>query len=117
MIYRKKLIGIAFGIFNSLGYGLSGKIYQKALKVKLNEVKIAFSREKYCRINLNGVFVGKYYLDFLIENIFAVELKVKNEKYQEHINQILNYLKAENLKLGLLIVMSKKGVLIKRVIN
>jgi len=61
--------------------------------------------------------VGKYYLDFLVEGKVAVELKVRNEIYSTHVNQLLNYIKSENLKIGLLLAVSKNGVLLKRLIN
>lgn len=115
--YSRKVIGFAFQVFNELGYGLSEKIYQKAFEVLLIDNNVNYKREKYCKIAFAGQHIGKYYLDFLIGDKLAVELKVKNEVYITHINQVLNYLKAENLKLGILLVFSKGGVLVKRVIN
>jgi len=112
-----KVIGFAFEIYNSLGYGLSEKIYQKAFEQKFIANKIVYKREKFAKILFNGSVIGRYFLDFLIEDKLAIELKVRNEIHQTHVNQILNYLKSKNFKLGLLIVFSKGGVLVKRVIN
>lgn len=113
----KLVIGFAFEVYNTLGFGLSEKIYQKAFETKLKENGICYQREKYCKIMFRNTPVGKYFLDFLIDQRLAVELKVRNEIYQTHINQLLNYLKSENIQLGLLLTVSKKGLLIKRVIN
>lgn len=111
------IIGLSFEIFNALGYGLSEKVYQNALEQKLLKSNIGYKREKYAKIVFEEAVVGRYFLDFLVESKLAIELKVCNEVYKTHINQLLNYLKSKNLKLGLLIVFSKNGVLIKRVIN
>ena len=113
----KTLIGFAFEIYNELGYGLPEKTYQKAFETCLSRNNIEHSREKYSFITFNGVKVGRYYLDFLINNQLAVELKVRNEIYESDIKQLLGYLKSENIKLGLLLVFSKQGVSIKRIIN
>jgi GxxExxY protein len=65
----------------------------------------------------DGQEVGKYFVDFEIEDKIAVELKIRNEIYWTHLNQLLNYLKSEKLKIGLLLAISKNGVLIKRLVN
>ena len=59
-------------------------------------------------------------MDFLVEkgeSKIIVELKVANEVYPQHIRQVYGYLKANNLKLGIVIVFSKNGVLRKRIVN
>ena len=113
----REIIGYCFDIYNKLGYGLPEKVYQKALEQKLLKMKVKFIREKYGNIKLDGTIVGKYFADFVIEEKLVIELKVRNEIYQGHIIQLLNYLKSENYNTGLLIVFSKDGVLVKRVAN
>ena len=112
-----KIIGCAFEVFKQLGYGLPEKTYQKALAESLNENNIKYSREKYGTIKFNDVTVGKYFLDFLVKNKVAVELKVRNDIYETDTIQLLNYLKSENIIVGLLIVITKKGARVKRLIN
>jgi len=113
----RKIIGLVFGIYNNLGYGLREKFYQAALEKELKSNRITFSRESYGVVKYKGERIGKYFLDFFIEGKIAVELKVRNEIYQTHVNQLLNYLKSENIKVGLLLVISKQGVLVKRLVN
>ncbi|MFA5158248.1 MAG: GxxExxY protein [Patescibacteria group bacterium] len=113
----EKLIKISFDVFNQLGYGLPERVYQKAFAVELTRHHLEFKRECYGKIDFNGVIVGKYFIDFLVEDKVAVELKVRNEIYQTHINQLLNYIKAQNLAVGLLLAFSKGGVKIKRLVN
>lgn len=111
------IIGSCFEVYNSLGYGLKEKYYHNALKKCFEDKKIKYKSEKYGKIKYKNTVIGKYYLDFLVNNKIAVELKVRNEIYQKDINQLLNYIKSEKLPVGLLVVFSKEGVLIKRLAN
>lgn len=113
----RKLINIAYKVNDSLGYGYPEKIYQKAFEKQLIREKTSYKRESYSKILYDGEIVGRYYLDFLIDNIVAVELKVRREVYESDWIQLLNYLKAKNLNVGLLIVFTKLGIKIKRVMN
>lgn len=112
-----KIIGLCYDMYNQLGYGHREKVYQKALEELLIANKIKFNKELYCPIVFNHKNIGKYYLDFLVENQIIVELKVAHDFYQKYFLQVINYLKAKNLKLGLIILITKDGIRIKRVIN
>lgn len=113
----RKIIGFIFEVFKQLGYGLPERIYQRSFEQLLIKNQINYSKEKYGKILFEGEVVGKYFIDFVVEDKIAVELKVRNEIYQTHLNQLLNYLKSEKLKIGLLLAISKNGVLIKRLVN
>lgn len=113
----EKIIGISFKVYNNLGYGYQEKVYQQALAKELEQSGILFKREKYAKILYDGEVIGKFYLDFLVENKVAIELKVRREMFPSDWTQLLNYLKAEKLKIGLLLVFSKHKVLVKRLIN
>jgi len=113
----EKIIGFAFKIFKEMGYGHPEKIYQKCFARELSQAKLKYQREKYSKIKYDGAVVGRYFLDFLIKDKIAVEIKVRREIYQNDWIQLLNYLKARNLKVGLLLVFTKDKVIVKRVIN
>jgi len=68
-------------------------------------------------LSFEGKVVGKYYLDFLVGKKLIVELKVAENFYPKYVKQVINYLVANNLKLGLIILISKEGIRIKRIIN
>jgi len=91
--------------------------YQSALAHALELDKIRYEKEKYGKIIFKDKIVGKYYLDFLVEGKIAVELKVRNIIYETDKIQLLNYLKSKNLRIGLLLVVTKHGVSVKRIIN
>lgn len=113
----EKIIGFAFKIFKEMGYGHPEKIYQKCFEQELVNANLKYQREKYSKIKYDGEVVGRYFLDFLIENKVAVEIKVRREIYENDWIQLLNYLKARNLKVGLLLVFTKGKVVVKRLVN
>lgn len=113
----EKIIGCAYEVYRKLGYGLPEKAYQRAFSECLKENKINFIREKYGKIKFNGVAISRYYLDFFIEKKVAVEFKVRGDIYETDTIQLLNYIKSENISVGLLIVFSKKRIKIKRLAN
>ena len=112
-----KIISLVFKIYHELDYGHPEKIYHKAFEIELKKNKINFKREQFAKIKYDGLVVGRYFLDFLIEGKVAVEFKVRRELYDTDWIQLLNYLKATNIRVGLLIVISKNGLKIKRVMN
>lgn len=112
-----KIIKCSFEVFKSLGYGLPERNYQSALAHALDIENLKYSKEKYGKIIFKDKIIGKYFLDFLIEEKVAVEMKVRNMIYETDKIQLLNYLKSKNLKVGLLLVVTKHGVRVKRIIN
>jgi len=113
----RQIIDIANAVYEELHYGHPEKVYQKAFEYELEKLDFKFKRESYSKIQYDGKVVGRYFLDFLIDNKIAVEIKVRREIYESDWIQLLNYLKANGLKVGLLIIFMKYGVKIKRVVN
>ena len=112
-----KIIKCAFEVYNELSYGLPERIYRRAFEKSLAINNLSYKREVYELITFKNQIIGKYYLDFLIENSVAVEMKVRNEIYQKDVIQLLSYLKAEKLTVGLITAFTKNGVKIKRIAN
>ena len=113
----EKIIGCAFAVYRELGYGYPEKLYQKAFEIELKKQKFKFIREKYSKIAYDNNIVGRFFLDFFIDDKIAVELKVRREIFEKDWIQLLNYLKATDCQIGLLLIFSKNGLLIKRLIN
>lgn len=113
----RKIIKCAFEVYNALGYGLPERVYQKALAESLRLADLSFNREAYGLIKFKGYPVGKYFLDFLVEEKIAIEIKVRNEIYEKDVVQLLNYLKAKKLTVGLLLAITSHGIIIKRLAN
>jgi len=112
-----KIMGCVFEMYNKVGFGYQEKHYQRILAELFVINNIKFKKELYGKIIFNNKIIAKYYLDFLVENKIIVELKVANDFYTKHIMQVLTYLKAHNLKLGLLILITKSGIETKRILN
>jgi GxxExxY protein len=120
IIYKElsyKVIGLAYEVFNTLGFGLKEKIYADSFEVLLQKESIRFARECHYQIKLRDVPVGNRYFDFLIDDKIIVELKVGGAKYYDAYNQLYDYLKSSGLKLGIIIRFTKDGVKTKRIPN
>ncbi len=120
LIYEKlsyKIIGILYKVYNTLGYGYQEKDYQKAIESELADLGLPFKRELYSNIRYNNKVLSKFFADFLIDNKILLEIKVANRIYSAHFNQVLQYLKSNNLKLAIIGAFTPEGILIKRVIN
>lgn len=111
------LIGLIFQTYNEIGYGHREKLYQRAFAYKLEEAKIPFKREQYIVVRIAGKPIGRYYVDFVVDGKVVVELKIANEIYDSHAQQILEYMKMQHVTVGLLFVITKQGVKIKRFVK
>ena len=120
MVYKDecyKIIGLVFEIFNGVGYGYKEKFYQNAVANALTENEIPFKKELKARVNFKEKEIGYYYFDFLVFDKIVIELKQKNYFSKKDIDQLYAYLKATNLKLGILIYFTKSGIRYKRIVN
>jgi GxxExxY protein len=112
-----KIIGILFEVSNNLGPGLKEKHYQKAVEISLKKNGIYFISQCPYLLQFKGEIVGRYYMDFVIENKIVLELKRGDYFSYNNINQLKNYLEATGHKLGILVNFSSKGLRYKRIIN
>lgn len=112
-----KLIGSAFNVYNQLGYGYQEKYYQRAFAHEIDKEKIKYIKEKEVKLKYDDKDIGKYFLDFIIENKIIIELKVASEFRYRYLRQVLEYLKETNKKLAILIYFTKEGVRYRRIIN
>jgi GxxExxY protein len=112
-----KLRGVFFKVYNTLGPGFREKIYHRAVVKELKEENIPFETEKRVNVKYDNEILGYDKLDLVVDNRVLLELKATNEMHSIFENQILAYLKASGLKLGLLVNFGKKKLEIKRYIN
>ena len=90
-------------VHSSLGPGLLENLYEQAMEHELKSRGIEYKRQKQLEIEYKGNPIGNYRLDYLIENKVIVELKCVEAIKNIHISQVMTYLKAEKLRVGLLI--------------
>jgi GxxExxY protein len=113
----KKIIAAAIKVHRELGPGFLENIYEEALKIELSRSGVSFEAQKEIRIEYLGVQIGLHRLDLVVDNEIILELKAAKDLSDMHLAQLLSYLKATGLKVGLLLNFSKPILEIKRVVN
>lgn len=113
----KKIIGATFAVYNSLGFGYKEKEYQKAFAIELEKLNLSFKREQYSVLRFEGKILTKFFVDFLVEDKVVIELKVATDFHLKYRQQVIQYLKNNNLRIGILAIITPNKVLIKRIIN
>lgn len=112
-----KIVGILFSVHTQLGNRYQEKYYQRAVEIALIENNLNFSKEVSVDLQYNNKAIGKYYLDFLIENKIVLELKTVLSFAPKDFKQVLGYLKAKNLALGILANFQTESLVYNRIIN
>jgi GxxExxY protein len=113
----EQVIGAAFEVWKVLGYGFLEKVYENALMVELRLRGIAAEQQHGIDVRYKGVVIGQYATDVLVENKIVVELKAEREYNPKHEAQLLNYLKATGIKVGLLLNFGEKKCEFKRLVK
>ncbi len=111
------IIGAAFTVSNTLGHGFLEAVYRNALYEELSTRRVSVKKEKVFIIYYNGKQVGRYVADIVVHEKVIVELKAVDRLNQAHGAQVLNYLKAANLGVGLLFNFGVPKVEVRRIIN
>lgn len=112
-----KIVGTLFRVYNELGPGLYEKNYQKAVASELSLQKIGFKQEVPIKLRFVESNVGRYFADFIVNSRVILELKSGNQINRGHAKQLIAYLRATDLPLGILAYFGKDGVFFKRIIN
>ena len=99
----RSIIGCAFEVINDLGSGFLESVYEKAMIIALLGAGISVEAQKPITVCFRGKPVGDFYADLLIEDNVIVELKAVKALTPEHQAQIINYLNATGIEVGLLI--------------
>ena len=112
----EQIIGAAFEVYKVLGYGFLEKVYHKALVVELKLRRLPIEEEYAIKVIYKNEIVGEYYADIFVERKVIVEIKVDDKYNSQHEAQLLNYLKASGIKIGLVINFGKSKCEFKRLI-
>ena len=113
----KKIIGCAYKVHYKLGAGFLEKLYENALLIELQKQGIAAVRQQPINVYYEGVLIGEYYADFLVKDKVIVELKALSELSRAHEVQLVNYLRATGMKVGLLINFGDKLTIRRKVMS
>lgn len=112
-----QIVGILFEVYNQLGPGYHEKYYQRAVAAELKRCRLSFREQVFIPLRFKKETISRQYLDFLIEGKVVLEIKKGDRFSKRNIEQIISYLKAAGLKLGILANFGSKDLKFKRIIN
>ncbi len=110
----EKILNCFYTVYNSLGYGFLEKVYENALCIELRNAGLKCTTQKQIKVYYEGEKVGLYYADILVEDKVIIELKA-SPMVEEHEYQLLNYLKATEIEIGLLLCFGKEAKFIRKI--
>ncbi len=104
----EKIIQAFYKVYNILGYGFLEKVYENSMRVELKKMGLNVEPQKNIKVHYEGFNVGDYFADLIINELVIIELKTAEALCEEHEAQLINYLKATNIEVGLLLNFGKK---------
>jgi GxxExxY protein len=99
----ERIIAAYYHVYNTLGYGFLEKVYQNAMAIELRKRGLNVQPQAKIKVHYDGQEVGEYFADLLVEECVIVELKAAEGLAEEHHAQLINYLKATGIEVGLLL--------------
>ncbi len=113
----EQIIKAFYKVYNTLGYGFLEKVYENALTIELKKYGFEVERQKSICVYYDDVEVGVYYADVVVNDVVIVELKASETLVEEHAIQLVNYLKATDIEVGLLLNFGKKPEVKRKVFD
>ena len=110
-LFKDKTEGIIkcfFKVYNTLGFGFLEKVYQNALLIELRNNGYNCESQQSIKVYYESTLVGDYYADIVVDGCIILELKAAEALCEEHEYQLINYLKATEIEIGLLLNFGKK---------
>ena len=111
------IIQAFYKVYNTLGYGFLEKVYENALIIELKKIGLLIEQQVKIKVFYDETQVGFYLADLLVESSVIVEIKAAESLGYEHECQLINYLKASNVEVGLLLNFGKKPTFKRKVFS
>ena len=111
----ERVIAAFYQVYNTLGWGFLEKVYRNALQFELRKRGLRVEHNQKIDVFYCGVHVGEYYADLVVEGVVILELKAVEHLLPEHEAQLLNYLKATSIDVGLLLNFGPKPQIRRKV--
>jgi len=99
----ERIIGATYSVYNELGHGFAERVYENALALEMAAAGLSVRRQEPIKVLYRGQVVGDYVADLVVENKVIVEVKAVAGLEGAHEAQLINYLKATGIEVGLLI--------------
>jgi len=103
----EKIIKAFYKVYNTLGFGFLEKVYENALFIELREMGLFVEKQRQIKVFYEEKEVGVYYADLIVSECVIIELKAAEALCEEHEFQLINYLKATEIEVGLLLNFGK----------
>ena len=103
-----KIIQVFYKVYSTLGFGFLEKVYENALKIELEALRFFIERQKPISVYYSGNLVWEYFADLIVNRKVILELKAAECLVKEYELQLINYLKATDIEIGLLLNFGKK---------
>ncbi len=113
----EKIIGCAYKVFDKLGSGFLEKIYENSLKIELEKGGFKVVQQYPIKVYYEGILVGEYFADLLVEDKVILELKAVSELSKAHETQLINYLRSTGYQVGVLINFGDKLIVRRKVMT
>ena len=120
MLHRQitdKILRAFYNVYNDLGYGFLEKVYENALVHELRKMELNVSQQRPINVYYDNVLVGEFFADVIVENAVIVELKAVEALHEIHSNQLINYLKATEIEVGLLLNFGEEPEFLRRILT
>ena len=113
----EKIIGIFYKVYNNLGYGFLENVYEYAMMIDFKKENIPAVSQYAIKVFYEDEIVGEYFADILVDDKVIVEIKAVKNLAIEHEAQLLNYLKATDKEVGLLLNFGPKPKIKRKVFD
>lgn len=110
----EKIIGCAYKVYNTMGFGYLESVYEKCLMIELGKAGLKAESQRPIVVRYEGEIVGEFIADIVVEDSVLVELKSVRELAPAHEAQLVNYLVATGMPIGLLLNFGETKVQVKR---
>ena len=113
----ENIIKTFYNVYGKLGYGFLEKIYENAMMIDLKKEGLKAVSQSPIKVLYDGNIIGEYFADILVENEVIVEIKATKKLALEHEAQLLNYLKATDIEVGLLLNFGPKPEIKRKIFD
>ncbi len=111
------IIKAFYSVYNKLGYGFLEKVYENGMMIELKRLGLKVEKQKQIKVFYDEFEIGEYFADLVVNDSVIVELKAAENLLPEHEAQLVNYLKATDIEVGMLLNFGKEPKFKRRVLT
>ena len=111
------IIKAYYNVYNKLGHGFLEKVYENAMMIELKKFDLNCEKQKSITVVYDKEIVGEYFADIIVNDCIILELKAAECLMEEHEAQLINYLRATNIEVGLLLNFGKEAEFKRKAFN